>query len=48
MMIPFSPKWHPDSKLVNMEINPKRLKRFSRYWEKVGPVLLGDGEYRQP
>lgn len=48
MLIPFSPRWHPEPKLINIEINPKRLKRFSRYWEKVGPMLVGDGEYRQP
>ncbi len=48
MLIPFSPKWHPEAKLIDIEINPKRLKRFSRYWDKVGPMLLGDSEYRQP
>lgn len=48
MLIPFSPKWHPEPKLVDIEINPKRLKRFSRYWDKVGPILLGDSEYRKP
>jgi hypothetical protein len=27
--------------LVDIEVNPKRLKRFSRYWDKVGPYVLG-------
>ena len=42
LLAPFSPKWQPVAKFVNVEISEKRLKRFSRYWEKVGPLVLGD------
>jgi deoxyribodipyrimidine photo-lyase len=45
---PFSPQWEPVEKFVNIEISNKRLMRFSRYWEKVGPLVLGDAEYRKP
>ncbi len=41
----FSPKWQPVAKFVDVEISEKRLKRFSRYWEKVGPLVLGDAQY---
>lgn len=40
LLEPFAPKWEPVPKLVNVEISSKRLKRFSRYWEKVGPLVL--------
>jgi deoxyribodipyrimidine photo-lyase len=36
----FAPKWEPVPKLVNVEISSKRLQRFSRYWEKVGPLVM--------
>ncbi|MDP2070300.1 FAD-binding domain-containing protein [Methylotenera sp.] len=42
LLAPFLPKWQPVAKFVNVEISDKRLKRFSRYWEKVGPLVLGD------
>lgn len=42
LLAPFLPRWQPVTKLANVEISEKRLKRFSRYWEKVGPLLLGD------
>ena len=29
-------------KFAESDISEKRLKRFSRYWEKVGAELLGD------
>lgn len=41
LLAPFSPQWEPVVKLVNVEISYKRMKRFSRYWEKAGPILLG-------
>lgn len=41
LLSPFFPQYEPIAKLVNVEISEKRLKRFSRYWEKVGPILLG-------
>ncbi|CAG0987438.1 Cryptochrome DASH [Methylophilaceae bacterium] len=48
MLAPFSPKWQAEPKLVDVDISSKRLKRFSRYWDKVGPLLMGNAEYRQP
>jgi deoxyribodipyrimidine photo-lyase len=36
----FAPKWEPVPKLANVEISSKRLQRFSRYWEKVGPLVM--------
>ena len=42
LLAPFLPNWHPVDKFTNIDISEKRLKRFSRYWEKVGPVVLGD------
>jgi len=41
LLAPFFPQWEPVARLVNVEISEKRMKRFSRYWEKVGPILLG-------
>lgn len=40
LLEPFAPKWQPVAKLVDVAISAKRLKRFSRYWEKVGPLVL--------
>lgn len=36
----FASKWQPVPKLANVELSEKRLRRYSRYWEKVGPLLL--------
>jgi deoxyribodipyrimidine photo-lyase len=36
----FSTKWQAVPKLADVELSEKRLRRYSRYWEKVGPVLL--------
>lgn len=41
LLEPFAPKWQPEVKLVGVAISSKRLQRFSRYWEKVGPLTLG-------
>lgn len=41
LLAPFIPQWWPAAKFVHIEISKQRLKRFSRYWEKVGPLLLG-------
>jgi deoxyribodipyrimidine photo-lyase len=41
LLEPFAPKWEPVAKFVDVEISSKRLQRFSRYWEKVGPLVLG-------
>jgi len=40
MLAPFLTQWQPVANLVDAKISPKRLKRFSRYWEKVGPLAL--------
>ena len=48
LLQPFSPKWQAEEAFVNLKLDEKNLRRFSKYWEKVGPVLLGDKEYRKP
>ena len=40
MLTPFLTKWQPVDKLVDVEMSDKRLQRFSRYWDKAGPLLL--------
>ncbi|NOU41536.1 MAG: DNA photolyase [Methylotenera sp.] len=42
LLAPFAPKWQPEAQFVDVKISSKRLKRFSRYWEKVAPLALGD------
>ena len=42
LLEPFNPAWVPETKFAEAEISEKRLKRFSRYWEKVGVELLGE------
>jgi deoxyribodipyrimidine photo-lyase len=48
LLTPFLPKWQPVAKLTTVAISEKRLQRFSRYWEKVGPVLLGGAVNQKP
>jgi len=38
----FNPIWQPEVKFAEAEISEKRLKRFSRYWDKVGVEFFGD------
>lgn len=45
LLEPFNPIWQPEVKLTNAEISDKRLKRFSRYWDKVKPDLFGDNAF---
>ena len=47
LLEPFNTTWQPEVKFADVEISANRLKRFSRYWEKVGPAVLGES-YRQP
>jgi deoxyribodipyrimidine photo-lyase len=47
LLTPFLPKWEPVAKFVDVEISAQRLKRFSRYWEKVGPLLLGGANHQK-
>jgi len=42
ILMPFAPSWESAPKLANVRLSERRLKRFSRYWEKVGPVLMAD------
>lgn len=48
LLEPFSPKWEPVAKLADVKVSAQRLKRFSRYWEKVGPLVLGDANNLKP
>lgn len=47
LLQPYTPKWQPESVLVNAKFSEQRLKRFSRYWEKAGPLLLDDAVQRK-
>ncbi len=40
LLAPFLTRWQPLDKLVDVEMSDKRMQRFSRYWEKAGPLLL--------
>lgn len=40
LLAPFLTRWQPLDKLVDVEMSEKRMQRFSRYWEKAGPLLL--------
>lgn len=40
LLEPFVPKYEPVPKLIEVEISAQRLKRFSRYWDKVGPIIF--------
>lgn len=40
LLAAFAPIWQAEMPLVDVEINRQRLKRFSRYWEQVAPLLL--------
>ena len=42
LLEPFNPVYQPEIKFAESEISEKRLKRFSRYWEKVGAELFGE------
>lgn len=42
LLSPFIPDWQPVAKFVTVELSDGRLKRFSRYWEKVGPLVLSN------
>jgi deoxyribodipyrimidine photo-lyase len=48
LLMPFSPEWRPATKFAEVEISRQQLKRFSKYWEKVGPLVLGDADFRKP
>ena len=43
LLEPFQTVWQPEPKFTESDISEQRLKRFSRYWDKVGPELFGEG-----
>ena len=45
---PFQTVWQPELPFIDADISEKRLKRFSRYWDKVGQELFGENANRQP
>jgi deoxyribodipyrimidine photo-lyase len=40
LLAPFNPSYQAETPLVDAEILPHELKRFSRYWNKIGVKLL--------
>lgn len=42
LLEPFNTQWLPETKFAETEVSEKRLKRFSRYWEKIGVELFGE------
>ena len=44
---PFQISWQPEINFIDADISDQRLKRFSRYWDKVGPELFGENA-KQP
>ena len=48
LLAAFSVQWLPETPLTEISLEAKDLRRFSRYWAKVGPYILGDSEYRKP
>ena len=47
LLEPFQAEWQPELQFIDAEISEQRLKRFSRYWDKVGQELFGENVYRQ-
>ncbi|MGQ0443394.1 MAG: FAD-binding domain-containing protein [Methylophilaceae bacterium] len=43
----FQTDWQPEPKFIEADISEKRLKRFSRYWDKVGEAFFGEDAYRK-
>jgi deoxyribodipyrimidine photo-lyase len=48
LLEPFQTTWQPEIPFTETEISEQRLKRFSRYWDKVGTELFGENVERQP
>lgn len=48
LLDPFKVQWQPEVKFTDAEISEKRMKRFSRYWSKVGQETFGDDVTIQP
>ncbi len=47
LLEPFQVEWQAELQFTDAEISQQRLKRFSRYWDKVGQELFGENVYRQ-
>ncbi len=47
LLDPFQTEWQPELPFTEVEISEQRLKRFSRYWDKVGQEFFGEDVYRQ-
>ncbi len=45
---PFKVQWQAEVPFTDAEISDKRLKRYSRYWSKVGQEMFGDEITIQP
>ncbi|WP_137719968.1 FAD-binding domain-containing protein [Methylobacillus flagellatus] len=48
LLAKFAVHWVAEEPIAEVELRASDLKRFSRYWQKVGPQLLGDSDYRKP
>ncbi len=48
LLEPFNTQWMPEVKFAETIVSEKRLKRFSRYWEKVGVELFGEQVGQKP
>ena len=42
LLAPFNTQYMPEPKFTEVEISERRLKRFSRYWEKVSVEFFGE------
>ena len=45
LLEPFQTEWQPELPFTEADISEQRLKRFSRYWDKVGQEFFGDSVY---
>ncbi len=45
LLEPFNPIYQPEVKFTKAEMSEQRLKRFSRYWDKVRIDLFGDDSF---
>lgn len=48
LLDPFKVQWQPEVKFTDAEVSEKRMKRFSRYWSKVGQETFGEDVTIQP
>lgn len=47
LLEPFQVEYQQELQFTDAEISEQRLKRFSRYWDKVGQEFFGENVYRQ-